>query len=362
VSIERDSSAAPAVRRRGWHRLRLSHRAQRRLGWTAAIIVLVGIVVAVVLRSTPWPSALAIRAVFERGGAETVAEMEPYVPDVALAEHLDLQYSDGSAAADTTLDVFSPGAGTDALPTVVWVHGGAWISGSKANVEPYLRILANEGFTTVGVNYTVGPEAVYPTAVHQLNEALGYLTANAADLGIDPDRIVLAGDSAGSQLASQLAGLITNPDYATLAGIEPTISAGQVAGVVLNCGVFDLQGMADLGGIAGWGFKSALWAYTGEQNWSDSASAALMSTVDFVTEDFPATFITGGNGDGLTWLQTVPMFHTLEQAGVDVNPLFWPQDHEPALPHEYQFHLGQFEEAHTALAETVAFLKRVTAD
>jgi acetyl esterase/lipase len=362
VTLEVDSTPARPPHRTWWHRFRLSHRAQRRIGWTAAIIVLVGVAVAVVLRTTPWPSALAIRAVFEQGGAETVAEMEPFVPDTPLAEHLDVQYSDGSAGADTTLDVFSPGAGTDPLPTVVWVHGGAWISGSKENVDPYLRILANEGYTTVGVNYTVGPEAVYPTAVHQLNDALGYLTANAADLGIDPDRIVLAGDSAGSQLASQLAGIISNPDYATLAGVDPAITDDQLVGVVLNCGVYDLQGMADLGGIAGWGFKSALWAYTGEQNWSDSSSAALMSSIDFVTEDFPATFITGGNGDGLTWLQTVPMFHTLQQAGVDVTPLFWPQDHEPALPHEYQFHLGKFEEAHTALDQTVAFLNRVTSD
>jgi len=341
---------------------RLSPRAQRRIGWTAAAIAFVAVVIAIVLRSTPWPSAMLIRAVFEQGGAQTVQEMTPYVPDTPLAEHLDVQYSDGSAGADTTLDVFSPGAGETPLPTVVWIHGGAWISGSKANVDPYLRILANEGYTTVGVNYTVGPEATYPTAVRQLNEALAYLDQNAAELGIDRDRIVLAGDSAGAQLASQLAVLITNPDYEVLAGIEPAISPDRLVGVVLNCGVFDLQGMADLSGLAGWGFKTALWAYTGEQNWSNTAQASLMSSMEHVTGEFPATFISGGNGDGLTWLQSVPMSHTLQAAGVDVTSLFWAVDHEPALPHEYQFHLGKFEEAHVALTETIAFLDRVTAD
>jgi acetyl esterase/lipase len=359
VTAAVDGEQSTARRR---HRFRLSHRAQRRLGWTAAIIVFVAVVIAIVLRSTPWPSAMVIRAVFERGGAQTVEEMTPYVPDAPLAEHLDVQYSDGSAGADTTLDVFSPGAGAEPLPTVVWVHGGAWISGSKENVDPYLRILANEGYTTVGLNYTVGPEATYPTAVRQLNEALGYLNDHAAELGIDPDRIVLAGDSAGSQLASQLAVLITNPDYETLVGIEPAIAPDQLAGIVLNCGVFDLQGMADLGGLAGWGFKTALWAYTGEQDWSNTAQATLMSSMEHVTSDFPATFITGGNGDGLTWLQSVPMHRALQAADVDVTALFWAEEHEPALPHEYQFHLAEFDEAHTALAETVAFLGRVTAD
>jgi acetyl esterase/lipase len=359
------TTEVPDVRTEGEapsRRPRISPRARRRLAWTAAIVLLVGVVIAIVLRSTPWPSALAIRAVFERGGADTVAEMEPYVPDVPLTEHLDVQYGDGSAGANTTLDVFSPASADGPLPAVVWIHGGAWISGSKANVEPYLRILAAEGYATVGLNYTIGPEAVYPTAVHQLNEALGYLDQHADELGIDPDRIVLAGDSAGSQLASQLAGIISNPDYALLAGVEPALTNEQLVGIVLNCGVYDLQGMADLDGIVGWGFKSALWAYTGEQNWSDTAQATLMSSMDFVTSDFPATFISGGNGDGLTWLQSVPMHRTLEAAGVDVTALFWPQDHEPALPHEYQFHLAQFEEAHVALADTLEFLSRVTSD
>lgn len=351
-----------AAPHRWWHRLRLSHRARRRLGWTAAAIVVLAVVVAIVLRSTPWPSAMVIRAVFERGGAQTVEEMTPYVPDTPLTEHLDVQYSDGSAGADTTLDVFSPGDGGAPLPTVVWVHGGAWISGSKEDVDPYLRILANEGYTTVGLNYTVGPEATYPTAVSQLNEALRYLDEHAEELGIDPDRLVLAGDSAGSQLASQLAVLITNPDYETLVGIEPAVSADQLAGIVLNCGVYDLQGMADLGGLVGWGFKTALWAYTGEQNWSDTAQASLMSTMEHVTADFPTTFITGGNGDGLTWLQSVPMHRALDAAGVDVTALFWAEGHEPALPHEYQFHLQQFDEAHVALEQIVEFLGRVTAD
>src|SRR5690606_25571039 len=121
------------------------------------------------------------------------------------------------------------------------------------------------------LNYTVGPEAVYPTAVRQLNEALAFLQVHADEYRIDPDRIVLAGDSAGGNLASQLAALVTNPDYADLMGIRPALRPAQLVGVILNCGVYDLQAMADLTGISAWGFKVALWAYTGTRNWSDEA-------------------------------------------------------------------------------------------
>src|SRR5690606_15319354 len=133
-----------------------------------------------------------------------------------------------------------------------------------------------------------------------------------------PDRIVLAGDSAGAQLASQLATLTVNDDYAKLLGIAPAIEAEHLVGVVLNCGVYDLRAMAELSGITSWGFKTALWAYTGSRDWSSTYAGATMSTVNFVTEDFPATFITGGNGDGLTWLQSVPMHHALQDKDVDV--------------------------------------------
>lgn len=314
--------------------------------------------IALVTSLSPWPTAMLIRAVFERGGAATVQEMLPHVPDTPLAEDTDLRYR--AEDPDATLSVFRPAGAAEPRATVVWVHGGAWISGSQADVAPYLRMIAGHGYTTVALDYSLAPERSYPTAVEQLNDALAYLEANAAELGIDPDRIVLAGDSAGAQLASQLAALTTNPEYAALLGIEPALDAEQVVGTVLNCGVYDLRSMAELRGITHWGFKIALWAYTGTKNWSQTYAGATMSTVNFVTEDFPETFISGGNGDSLTWIQSIPMSQRLQDRGVPVDALFFAQDHEPQLPHEYQFHLD-LPDAQLAFDRTLAFLDRVTA-
>src|SRR5690606_19839264 len=146
---------------------------------------------------TPWPSAMLIRAVFTQGGEATAAEMKKHVPDTALTETLDISYGDDGV--DTTMDVFSPASADGPLPTVVWIHGGAWISGSKEDVVPYMRILAADGYTTIAVNYTLGPEGYYPKAVHQINQALGYIDDHAEELNVDTTQIVLAGDSAGGQ-------------------------------------------------------------------------------------------------------------------------------------------------------------------
>jgi acetyl esterase/lipase len=330
----------------------LSKRARRGIG-VATAVVAGGLVVSIVTSATPWPSALLIRSVFEAGAHSTVDEMLPYVPDTKLVEHPDVVY--GDAGGNTSLDVFSPAGAEKPLPTVVWIHGGAWISGDRSNVAPYLKIIAAKGYTTVGLNYTIAPEATYPTAITQLNDALHYLTEHAEEFNIDPKQIVLAGDSAGAQLASQLAVLTTNDEYAELLGIQPALSKDQLAGTILNCGVYDLKAMADLSGITAWGFKIALWGYTGTKDWSETYAGATMSTVQFVTKDFPPTFISGGNGDGLTWIQSVPMAAALKDKGVDVTELFWAANHVPALPHEYQFHLD-FTDAQTALDQTLAFL------
>ncbi|MBO9624948.1 MAG: alpha/beta hydrolase [Microbacterium sp.] len=332
---------------------------KHRRGRIVIVILLVVVLVAVLIGMiTPWPSAMLIRSVFEKGGQDTAAEITRHVPDTKLTETLDVAYADDGV--DTTMDVFSPASATGPLPTVVWIHGGAWISGSKEDVDPYLRILAGEGYTTIGVNYTLGPEGVYPLAVNQLNTALAYIEEHASELGVDPSQIVLAGDSAGGQLASQMAALITNPDYAEILGVEPSLKPDQLVATVLNCGVYDLAALARLEGVVGWGFKSSMWAYSGTRTWAEDSTGATMSTIDWVTKDFPATYISGGNGDGLTWLQSIPMAQRLEGLGVDVTTLFWPAPHEPKLPHEYQFHLDM-PDAQTALQKTIDFLDAHTA-
>ncbi|MFZ0216882.1 MAG: alpha/beta hydrolase, partial [Candidatus Dormiibacterota bacterium] len=291
--------------------------------------------------------------VFECGGRRTRSELAAHTPRDGWRERIGIPYGDRGAA--TTLDVFTPAAGHDPPTTIVWIHGGAWISGSKDEVAPYLRILAARGYAAVAVNYSVGPERHYPLALHELNAALAYLVGHAPELGIDPGRLVLAGDSAGAQLASQMAALVTNPSYAARVGVAPAIAAAQLRGVILHCGIYELGSIARANGVVAWGLGIALWSWSGTRDWRSSRAGTEMGTIDHVTSDFPPTYLSGGNGDGLTEIQTVPMARRLRSLGVPVTTQLWEGAHEPRLPHEYQFHL-QFSEAHEALESTVTFL------
>lgn len=326
-------------------------------GLAAGAAAAAGTVAAVALHRDPRPSALFIRRIFEGGGKSTARKIMHRIPRDTVTGHRGLRYL--GSAVDPSLDLFIPTTARKPLPVVVWVHGGAWISGCKEDVAPYLQILAGYGYAVVGVGYSISPEAIYPTAVKQLNAALDYLREHADHYGLDPDRIVLAGDSAGAQLAAQLALIITNPSYAREMGVVPAASSRQLRGMLLNCGVYDLESLARLTGPVGWGLRTALWAYTGSKDWAATAAAEHMSIFDHVDSRFPPTYISGGNGDHLTATQSLPLAAKLEELGVPVARRFWPKGHKPALGHEYQFQLHR-PEARESLEETVSFLKAVT--
>ena len=325
--------------------------------------VLAGLVVVTVLVFTvsPWPSALIIRQIFQDGAKKTATIMAPYAPTSGVDSVLDIQYATDSTephvkASDfTQLDVYYPTGTTTQLGTVIWTHGGAWISGNKANDRSYFEILASKGYTVVGLNYTYGPEAQYPTAVFELNQAHKFLLANAEKFHINPNAIVMAGDSAGAQLTSQLATLITNPAYAKEMDFTPVLTPEQLQGVVLNCGVYQVTSLLGQKGILGWGDDASLWAYTGDRDLANSAAVAQMSTINHVDENFPVTYISGGNADPLTKENSKPFAARLQSLGVNVTELFWPADYTPALPHEYQFKLN-LDAAQIALTQTLAFL------
>jgi len=322
-----------------------------------ALVLLAGGVAAFV--TSPWPGAMLVRRVFDRDAGKTTAAMRRHAPG-GVASITAQQYRDGDS--DAYLDVYFPAelSGTgQALPTVVWTHGGAWISGHRTNHATYYELIAAAGFTVVSLDYSVGPEHRYPTAVEQLRDAHAYILANAERLHVDPSRIVLAGDSAGAQLSSQLAVIATDPAYARAIGIETALRPEHLRGIVLNCGIYDVPNMVGGPGIIGWGTTESIWAYTGTKDVTKAESVAQMSTLHHVTEAFPPTFVSGGNADGLTEKQSKALATKLTGLGVDVTALFYPDDHLPGLAHEYQFVLDNAD-GRNALARTIEFLRKHT--
>jgi acetyl esterase/lipase len=114
----------------------------------------------------------------------------------------DLLYA-GVGGTSLVLDLYTPAGATSGLPTLLHLHGGGWAVGDKSDaaVERLMPIVAS-GFGVASVNHRLVPSVRYPAPVHDVKAAVRWLRANAAEYGLDPDRIAIGGFSAGAPLAS----------------------------------------------------------------------------------------------------------------------------------------------------------------
>lgn len=95
------------------------------------------------------------------------------------------------------------GKDNEILPLILYVHGGGWIMGDSETHDAFIRKLANCTNSVVAfVNYSRSPEAVFPTAINEVYEVLNYLYSHHSDYNINPEKIVIAGDSAGANMAT----------------------------------------------------------------------------------------------------------------------------------------------------------------
>lgn len=136
------------------------------------------------------------------------------------------------------------GAGNDPQPVVLFVHGGAWqfgdnnLDSSESEQIRALLALREKGVAVAAATYRFSHEAIFPAQIYDVKAAIRFLKANASTYGLDPDRIMTMGESAGAQLA--LLAAVSNGEKA----MEGTIGGNlDVDSNVIGC--VDCYGMTD---------------------------------------------------------------------------------------------------------------------
>ncbi len=197
------------------------------------------------------------------------------------------------------LDIYFPKVMNGKAPAVLYVHGGAWISGDKdiGAGSQDVAALTGAGFIVVPVNYRLAPNFEFPAMIEDVKSAVRFLRANAAEYGINADKIGAYGGSAGGHLVS-LMGLA---DRSAGWDVGPyTTFSSQVQAVI------DMFGPSDLPALFSRGQISITQSVFGTSN---VTSPALIKTspVTWVNPGDPPFLILQGDKD-----MTVPLSQSQE--------------------------------------------------
>lgn len=319
-----------------------------------SILVIPVLLIYIIGQFTPSLNALIIKQLFESkpfaspSNIETIKKQVHVEKDIVYDEH---------GIANSLLDIYYPKNADKALPVIMWIHGGGFVSGNKEQTQEYGMALANEGYVVANINYALAPGQTYPGPVIQANQALKYLQSHMAQYGGDMSRLFIGGDSAGAQIASQTAAVITNENLAKLMGIQPSVDKKQLKGALLYCGLYNMDRMTQPQSsfILRLGVKSVFWSYTGVKDFASFSRLDEMSTVNHVTPDYPPVFLTVGDVDPLA-PHSADLIDVLAKNGVEVDSVLF-EGTNPELGHEYQFDFTS-PHAEKTLGRTFDFLKK----
>ncbi len=227
----------------------------------------------------------------------------PYRVPATVEVANDLEYSPG-----LTLDLYRPRQGGDGR-TLVYLHGGSWGGGDpRRQFRPIIHHLAASGWSVAAIRYPLSPQATFPDHLDGALSVFDWIAARGTDWGLDPDRVAIAGGSAGAHLAS-------------LAALSPRV---KVTAAVCLYGVYDFLNRHR---------HRNDWPVIPVRVMKATAAAApdlyrAASPVDQAHDSAPPFLLVHGTFDSLVPLAETEVFaRALEEAGgkVDVVKVRWGQ-------------------------------------
>ncbi len=202
----------------------------------------------------------------------------------------DIPYITDSAGTQKG-DLYQP-AGAGPFPAILYVHGGSWRSGSKKDFARLATDLAAKGYAGFSIDYDLRAHS-YPTPIAESEAAVRFLRDHAAEYHIDPDRILIAGASAGGEIAA-------------LVALDPKNHIA--AGIMLNA-VFDL----------GTGSYYVIRRYLGGPCGQIGTTCADASPMSHIHADAPPFFVGHGTSDHLVPFASAELFTAdMKKAGNNV--------------------------------------------
>jgi acetyl esterase/lipase len=197
------------------------------------------------------------------------------------------------------LDVWRLSTTPKDAPVIYYLHGGAWTFGDKREQgRPMLHEFVRRGWVVVASNYRLAPRNPWPAQIEDATRVLGWIKKNIATYGGDPDRVVVAGGSAGGHLASLLALSAADPTWRPAEMAE--VSDWSVRGALSFYGVLEMTGDEEHWRGLGRGLRLLLERRVVQLPFDGHEHVyRALSPYERVRRDAPAFFVVQGVNDTL---------------------------------------------------------------
>jgi acetyl esterase/lipase len=209
---------------------------------------------------------------------------------------------------EAKLDIYKRRDTTGPQPTLIWIHGGGWVGGTKENELMSLIPWFEMGWNVVNVEYRLGRVSLAPAAVEDCLCALRYVATNAKQYDFDTARLVVSGGSAGGHLS------LTTGMISETAGLDrqcPGTALPNVAAIVNWYGITDVGELLD-----GPNRKTYAVAWMGSMP-EKNEIAQRVSPLTYVSPASPPILTIHGDSDPtVPYTQAVRLHEQLSKAGV----------------------------------------------
>ncbi|HEY3797845.1 MAG TPA: alpha/beta hydrolase [Caulobacteraceae bacterium] len=203
-----------------------------------------------------------------------------------MASERDVVFAN-AGETELKLDIY-PAEGEAKRAAILYFHGGGWRGGSREAMRPDARAMAERGYVGLPAQYRLLGEAPYPACLHDVKAAIRWTRANAGRLGIDEDKIILWGSSAGAHLALLAGGTPDNPEFEGDVGTTG-VSSAVAAVIAVHPPTSFYVGAADPN------HSTAATSLLGDN--ATEAQARAVSPMTHVTEAYPPTLFLHGTSD-----------------------------------------------------------------
>lgn len=271
----------------------------------------------------------------------------------------------GKEYPNSYMDIYLPDADTTIKrPVLLYAHGGGFLFCGKStgdviaqgtdntgDIQGMFQWFLSEGVIVISMEYAMAPKYRFPVAILQMDQALRFMTEHTDEYGLDMNRIMLGGSSAGANMTEIYSCMVHNLDYAKRIGVDKTA----IGTAQLKCALVDESALTD-GVPMEKNEKILEMVWMGDKDLTSCTGKKIAYISNWIQNSYPPTFITSSNKDVWFYNSTKPFYDKLRSIGVDCD-FYYPDKSKGVYDHGFMLNYANDDVANECYTRMQKFVK-----